>query len=97
MNLDSVHPIWLGIAILVAMAIKCSVQKRWPTEREFVELVALSGGLVAAIIMGCKCVVAKDGYEPWVLLTGSALTGLVSVRGVWRIFTQKDQTVDPKK
>jgi hypothetical protein len=59
--------------------------------------VALAGGLVAAIIMGCKCVVATGAYEPWVLLTGSAVTGLVSVRGIWGIFAQKEQTIDPKK
>ena len=100
-QLDSVRPIWLGIALLVLLIFTNWWKKRWPTEREIVELIALGGGLVAAILMFTKCIKSEDGYEPWILLTGAAVVGLVSIRGMWQIFTKKDEAqpkiVEPKK
>lgn len=99
-KLDTVHPIWVGIALLVLLIGTNWLRKRWPTEREIVELIALGGGLVAAILMFTKCVNTEDGYDPWVLLAGAAVVGLVSTRGIWRIFTNKSedkQIVEPRR
>jgi hypothetical protein len=98
-ELTSLRPIWLGIAFVLILAFTSWRKKRWPTERDVVELIALAGGLMAAIIMFGKCLKAEDGYEPWILFTGAAVTGLVSTRGIWQIFTRKDEVpklIEPK-
>lgn len=80
-----VQPIWIGIFVFGVLVYKCRAGRRWPTEREVVEIITLSWGLSSAVWMLTECFVEDEENKKWMLFIGSAVVGLVSTRGIWTI------------